>query len=92
LLHAGLTVGCGRLRESYLFGEGTAVDPAKAIDSFEKACQGKYAPGCFNAAVMYRRGTGGLKNEELARQRLRQACELGVQSACQQGASPAPAS
>jgi TPR repeat protein len=33
--------GGGRLAESYCLGQGVPVDPAKAIENFDKAC---YAP------------------------------------------------
>jgi hypothetical protein len=34
---------------------------------------------------MYRRGLGGRQEEALARQRLQQACDLGLPSACPGG-------
>ena len=83
--------GCGRLGESYLGGEGTAVDPARAVESFEKACAGGHAASCLAVAAVYRRGTGGLENDELARERLQRACTLGLQRACPPGESPANA-
>jgi TPR repeat protein len=72
-----------------LWGEGTAVDQAKAIENFEKACSGHHAASCFNVAMMYRRGMGGVKDEPLAQQRFRQACELGLQPGCVQRGSGA---
>lgn len=81
--------GCSRLGASYVKGEGTAVNYARVIESFEKACRGEHATSCSNVAIMYRRGIGGRQDEALARQRFAQACNLGLQSACQGGKSPA---
>jgi hypothetical protein len=39
---------------------------------------------------MYERGTGTLKNAVLAAQKLRQACRLGLGSACEQGRASRP--
>ena len=84
----GWARGCGRLGESYLWGEGTEADLAKALVSFELACRNGYGPSCFNAGLMYRRGMLGQPDETVALQRLRRACELGIQKACQSGESP----
>jgi len=75
--------GCGRLGVSYLVGQGTAVDPAKAIENFEKGCRGRNAPSCLEAAKLYHEGVGGVADETLARQRLREACDMGLKTACQ---------
>jgi hypothetical protein len=81
--------GCGRLGVSYLNGQGTAVNPGLAIANFEKGCQGQNAASCLEAAQFYRSGRGGYKLEALARRRLQQACDLGLQNACQPGANAA---
>jgi TPR repeat protein len=80
--------GCGRLGVSYLVGQGTAVNPVLAIASFEKGCQGQNAASCFEAAKFYHSKASGGTNEPLALQRLAQACDLGLKTACQQVESP----
>jgi TPR repeat protein len=70
------------LGECYRQGEGTAPDPAKALENYEKGCRGGHARSCFNAALMYRHGLGGPPDDDLAEERRRQACELGLQDAC----------
>jgi Sel1 repeat len=91
---AGWWRGCGRLGVSYLNGQGTAVNPSLAITNFEKGCKGQNAASCLEAAQFYRAGKLGFKVEALARQRFQQACDLGLQSACQAGSNgsttPAP--
>ena len=86
--------GCGRLGVSYLNGQGTAVNPRLAIANFEKGCQGQNAASCLEAGQFYQTGKMGLKVEALARQRFQQACDLGLQTACQAeangGAAPTP--
>ncbi|MGP0074267.1 MAG: tetratricopeptide repeat protein [Bryobacteraceae bacterium] len=81
--------GCGRLGVSYLNGQGTPVNPDMAIANFEKGCQGRNAASCLEAAQFYHRGKGGYKLEVLARIRLQQACDLGLQNACQMEATAA---
>jgi hypothetical protein len=39
-------------------------------------------------ATIYRRGIGGLENDELAGERLRRACDLGLERACEPGERP----
>jgi hypothetical protein len=80
---------CGRLGVSYLNGQGTPVNPGLAIASFEKGCQGQNAASCLEAGQFYRREKLGDKTEALARRRLQQACELGLQTACQPEANAA---
>jgi hypothetical protein len=84
---------CGRLGVSYLVGQGTPVNPGLAIANFEKGCQGKNAASCLQAAQFYQSDKWGLKIEALAHQRLQQACDLGLQTACQpvsQAGVPSP--
>lgn len=76
--------GCGRLGVSYIVGQGTPVNPMLAIASFEKGCQGENAASCFEAAKFYRGGKPNQVNDELALDRLGRACDLGMQTACQQ--------
>jgi TPR repeat protein len=77
---------CGRLGMSYLTGQGTTANPGLAIANFEKGCQGQNAASCLDAAQLYRGGKLGWKAEALARQRSQQACDLGLQAACQENA------
>jgi TPR repeat protein len=74
--------GCGRLGISYLVGQGTAVDPSKAMENFEKGCRGQNAASCFEAAKLYHEGIYGVTDQALAQRRLKQACELGLKTAC----------
>jgi hypothetical protein len=78
----GWSRGCGRLGISYVVGQGTAVNPSLAIANFEKGCQGRNAASCLEAAQFYRSGKLGFKAENLAQERLQQACDLGLKSAC----------
>jgi hypothetical protein len=80
---------CGRLGVSYLNGQGTAVNPGLAIASFEKGCQGQNAASCLQAAQFYRKEKVGDKTEARARRRFQQACDLGLQSACEEEANAA---
>jgi hypothetical protein len=81
--------GCGRLGVSYLNGQGTRVNPALAIASFEKGCQGHNAASCLEAGQFYRSGKFGYRMEAVARRRYQQACDLGLQTACQPEANAA---
>ncbi len=75
--------GCIRLAQSYRYGQGTPIDFAKAIVNFEKACRNRAASSCAEVADIYSSGIGGVKKDEaLAAQRLQEACNLGLQSAC----------
>jgi hypothetical protein len=69
--------GCGGLGECYRAGQGVAADTAQAIRYFEKACRGGIAASCFSVANIYR----GMKDEALAQQRFRQACDFSQRSA-----------
>src|SRR5262249_55524914 len=74
---AGWPRGCGGLGECYKAGHGTSADTAQAIHYFEKACGAGIAASCFSAATMYR----ALKDETLAGQRFRQACNASLGAA-----------
>jgi hypothetical protein len=77
------------LGQSYLAGQGTPVNPALAVENLEKACKGMNAASCYEVGSLYARGLGALKDEKLARQRFRQACDLGLESACAAESDPA---
>jgi TPR repeat protein len=68
---SGWLRGCGGLAECYRAGEGVESDAQQAIAYFEKACRGGIAASCFSAGDMYRQ----TRQEALAEQRFRQACE-----------------
>ena len=68
----GWSRGCGGLAECYRLGQGTAVDTAQAIQNFERACKAGIAASCYSVAGMYR----DMKDEVLAQQRFRAACEF----------------
>jgi TPR repeat protein len=69
---AGWPRGCGGLAECYQAGQGVAADTAQAVQYFERACRAGIAASCFSLGGMYR----AMKDEALAGQRLRQACDL----------------
>jgi TPR repeat protein len=68
--------GCGGLAECYRRGQGAAADPAQAIGYFEKACRAGIAASCYSAAQMYRES----KDETLAQDRFRQACDVSTRA------------
>jgi drug/metabolite transporter superfamily protein YnfA len=69
--------GCGGLAECYRHGQGTAADRALATQYFEKACRAGIAASCYSVAQMYRE----TRDETLAQQRFRQACDVSTRSA-----------
>lgn len=69
--------GCGGLAECYRHGLGTAADPAQAVVYFEKACRAGIAASCYSAAQMY----SETKDQKLAQERFRQACDASKRSA-----------
>lgn len=81
--------GCGRLGLSYLLGQGVRPNPGLAIANFEKGCQGKNAASCLEAAQFYQAEKSRPIAKALARDRLQQACDLGLQAACQAGVKSA---
>jgi TPR repeat protein len=76
------------LGEFYVHGEGVPLDLARAMDIYEKACNGGDASGCANAAVMYQRGMGVTPDETVAAQRIQRGCQLGLRSACVASRNP----
>jgi hypothetical protein len=65
-----------------LVGQGTAEDPVRAIENFDKGCKGGNAASCFQVARLYQRGAGGIQDGEMATRRMQQACDLGLRIAC----------
>jgi hypothetical protein len=74
---SGWPRGCGGLAECYRAGQGTPPDPAQAVEYFERACRADVAPSCYAVATMYR----DRREEDLARQRFRQACDSSTRVA-----------
>jgi hypothetical protein len=74
---SGWPRGCGGLAECYRAGRGTPADPAQAVAYFEKACRADVAPSCYAVATMYR----DRREEPLANQRFRQACDASTRVA-----------
>jgi TPR repeat protein len=70
------------LAESYRLGQGVPIDPAKAIENFDKACNAGQAASCATAADMYR----AMNDRAAAQERLRQACESSVRYAATKSA------
>jgi TPR repeat protein len=85
---SGWARGCGGLAECYRAGQGVAADGAQAVAYFEKACRAGVAASCFSVASMYR----ALNDEGLARQRVRQGCELSARYAASSAAYFRPGS
>ena len=68
--------GCGGLGECYAGGRGVAEDPARAVEYFEQACRGGIAASCFAAGEIYR----ARQNQDLAKKRFQQACDLSIRA------------
>jgi TPR repeat protein len=77
----------GRL---YRTGTGVVRNPTRAASLFESACALGYGIGCLEAADLYTHSDLPLRDLARAAQRKRDACELGVRSACT-GLRPLPA-
>ena len=84
---SGWARACGGLAECYWRGQGTEADPAQAIAYFEKACRAGIAASCYGAAQIYR----GTKDEALAQERFRQACDVSTRAAATSAAYFKPA-
>ncbi|XP_001506586.1 cytochrome c oxidase assembly factor 7 [Ornithorhynchus anatinus] len=58
-------------------------DPARARDYYTKACDGSYAPSCFNLSTLYLQGAPGVpKDMNMALKYSLRACDLGHVWAC----------
>ena len=66
------------------FSRGTGVkrNINKALNYFEKACNGGYADGCGYLATMYGLGDGVKMNQATAKKYYGKACELGHKESC----------
>ena len=58
---------CSELSKMFLVGKDNCLkDMAKAFKYALKGCELGHIPSCINVSLMYRRGDGVKKNEELA--------------------------
>jgi TPR repeat protein len=64
------------------FARGVPKDDAKAAHFYERACDLQWAPGCYNLAIMYERGTGVPADRERAGDLYQLACTAGARGAC----------
>jgi hypothetical protein len=78
----GWMAGCESLALSYLEGQGTTRDPARAAAEFDKACAGGRATACASVAYLYSRGEGVARDDARALAYLERGCDLGVADAC----------
>jgi hypothetical protein len=66
----------------YENGEGVEQDLSKAIELYEKACEGSYAPGYSSLGLMYENGRGVEQDLSKAFELYEKACELGDTFGC----------
>jgi TPR repeat protein len=69
----------------YANGEGgLGKDPKRAVELYQKACDGDEMSGCSNLGVRYANGEGGLaKDRKRARELFSEACRGGEEQDCQ---------
>jgi hypothetical protein len=72
-------VFAGQMNE---FARGVAKDDAKAARFYERACDLRWAPGCYNLAIMYERGTGVVQDRGRAGELYQTTCTAGVPQSC----------
>ena len=77
----GWMAGCGRLGYAYLVEEQPR-DATRARALFDKACAGGNAQACSNLGLMHNNGDGVPKDRARALGYLKQACDLGLPTAC----------
>ena len=74
-------VSAGHFHE---FGRGVPADPERALSLYQKACDLKYAGGCYNAAFLLASGKGNVaKDPTRARELYAEVCDLGSKTACE---------
>jgi TPR repeat protein len=75
---------CGRLAEIYKKGEsGQAVDQARAIELYQRACALRDPIGCYFIARAYQTGEGLPEKATLALDNYQFACDAGVTEGCE---------
>ena len=57
-------------------------DYQKAVELYQKACDGGAALGCYNLGFLYENGQGVGQNFSTAKQYYGKACDLGLQFGC----------
>lgn len=77
----GWMAGCGRLGFTYMVEEKNR-DPERARLLWERACAGGNSQSCSNLGLMHNNGDGVPKDRIKARAYLKQACDLGLPTAC----------
>jgi TPR repeat protein len=74
-----------------LGGRGMPKDEARAVQLFERACDGGSVMGCRALGLLYTDGSGGLTADAArARQLFERGCALGDQLSCERLDRPAP--
>ena len=74
--------GCYFLGNAHAKGEGAPVDPARALELFERGCEAKIANACFEAGAAYSAGKGVRPNKKRARSYFMKACDQGHSAGC----------
>ena len=59
-------------------------DRKRALEFFQKACDGDNGDGCFGLANCYRHGWGGSTNSMTADTLMKKSCDLGNATACKE--------
>ena len=57
-------------------------DYQKAVELYQKACDGGAALGCYNLGFLYANGQGVKQDFPTAKQYFGKSCDLGLQSGC----------
>jgi TPR repeat protein len=65
------------------YARGVVKDDGKAARLYERACDLQWAPGCYNLAIMYERGTGVPVDRAKAGDLYQVACTAGAQAGCE---------
>jgi len=66
----------------YNLGQGVKQDYFKAVELFQKACDGGDAAGCYNLGIMYMNGQGVKQDYAKAKELFGKACDMKLQSGC----------
>jgi TPR repeat protein len=80
---AGRPGDCNQL--GYMYDTGTGgmgADPAKAIELYQRACDGGFVVGCNNHAILLREGRGVATDDVRAAELFRKACDSNHAPAC----------
>lgn len=79
-------IGCNALANAYKDGVGTIKDLGKAVETFDKACEGNetelFVDSCRQLAMMRYEGTGTAKNLKGALVSMMRACEYHADDTC----------